>query len=72
MHREKHPEKTISLPDDLYHKIEERVNVTAFNSVDEYVIFVMEEVIKDEEEQALSKEDEEEIKKKLKAFGYLE
>jgi len=70
--RGREAKKTVLLPDDLYHKIEERVNVTAFNSVDEYVIFVMEEVLKDEEEQALSKEDEEEIKKKLKAFGYLE
>ena len=72
MNREKHPKKAVFLPDDLYRKIGERVNVTEFNSVDEYVIFVMEEVLKDEEEQALSKEDEEEIKKKLKAFGYLE
>ncbi|MCD6600290.1 MAG: CopG family transcriptional regulator [Dehalococcoidia bacterium] len=60
------------LSNDLYEKIQERVTNTEFNSVDEYVIFVMEEVLKDEEDQALSKEDEEEIKKKLKAFGYLE
>ena len=72
MSRGKEAKKAVLLPDDLYRKIGERVNVTAFNSVDEYVIFVMEEVLKDEEEQALSKEDEEEIKKKLKAFGYLE
>ena len=72
MNREKEQKKAIFLPDDLYEKIGERVNATEFNSVDEYVIFVMEEVLKDEEEQALSKEDEEEIKKKLKAFGYLE
>lgn len=72
MSRGKEAKKAVLLPDDLYRKIGERVNVTEFNSVDEYVIFVMEEVIKNEEEQALSKEDEEEIKKKLKAFGYLE
>lgn len=72
MSRGKEAKKAVLLPDDLYRKIGERVNVTEFNSVDEYVIFVMEEVLKDEEEQALSKEDEEEIKKKLKAFGYLE
>jgi len=70
--RGKEAKKAVLLPDDLYHKIGERVNATEFNSVDEYVIFVMEEVLKDEEEQALSKEDEEEIKKKLKSFGYLE
>ena len=72
MNRKKPPKKAVFLPDDLYHKIGERVNATEFNSVDEYVIFVMEEVLKDEEEQALSKEDEEEVKKRLKALGYLE
>jgi len=68
----KEPTKAVLLSNDLYEKIQERVTNTEFNSVDEYVIFVMEEVLKDEEDQALSKEDEEEIKKKLKAFGYLE
>ena len=72
MSRGKEAKQAVLLPDDLYRKIGERVNATEFNSVDEYVIFVMEEILKDEEEQALSKEDEEEIKKKLKAFGYLE
>jgi len=72
MNREKEQKKAVFLPDDLYEKIGERVNDTEFNSVDEYVIFVLEEVLKDEEEQGLSEEDEEEVKKRLKALGYLE
>ena len=72
MNREKEQKKAVFLPDDLYEKIGERVNNTEFNSVDEYVIFVLEEVLKDEEEQSLSEEDEEEVKKRLKALGYLE
>jgi len=70
--KEKEQKKAVFLPDGLYEKIEERVNNTEFNSVDEYVIFVMEEVLKDEDEPALSEEDEEEVKKRLKALGYLE
>lgn len=72
MNREKEQKKAVFLPDDLYEKIEERVNDTEFNSADEYVIFVLEEVLKDEEEQSLSEENEEEVKKRLKALGYLE
>jgi len=66
--------RAVLLPAGLYSRIEERVNTTDFGSVEEYVTFVLEEVIKEEneEEKAFSKEDEEEVKKRLKALGYLE
>jgi Arc/MetJ-type ribon-helix-helix transcriptional regulator len=64
--------KTVFLPTELYSKIEETVKGTDFSSVDEYVKFVMEEVIKEEEgESAFSEEEEEEVKKRLKDLGYL-
>ena len=63
----------VALSADLYHRIEERVDGTEFQSVDEYVGFVMEEVLKeDEPEAAFSAEDEEEIKKRLRGLGYLD
>jgi len=66
-------EKAIFLSAELYNRIGERAKATGFDSVDEYVIFVLEEVLKEEgEEQVISKEDEEEVKKRLKALGYLE
>ncbi|MCL0057499.1 hypothetical protein M1N05_00315 [Dehalococcoidales bacterium] len=66
--------KAIFLPVELYRRIEERAKATSFGSVDEYVIFVLEEVLKEEgeEEKAFSKEEEEEIKKRLRALGYLD
>ena len=66
--------KSVVLPAELYNRIEERVNATGFSSVDEYVGFVLEEVLKEEveEEKAFSKEEEEEVKKRLKALGYLD
>ena len=72
--KDKEEKRAVSLPAELYSKIEERVNTTDFVSVEEYVTFVLEEVIKEEneEEKAFSKEDEEEVKKRLKALGYLE
>jgi Arc/MetJ-type ribon-helix-helix transcriptional regulator len=66
--------KTVYLSTELYNQIAERIKTAGFNSVDEYVAFVMEEVLKDDEDeaQAVSKEDEEEVKKRLKALGYIE
>jgi Arc/MetJ-type ribon-helix-helix transcriptional regulator len=69
----KEEKKTISLPGELYGKIEQRIAGTEFSSVDEYVNFVLEEVLKEEEsETSFSKEDEEEVKRRLKGLGYLD
>ena len=66
--------KPISVPADIYDKLEERVKATEFGSVDDYVLFILEEVLKDEEEeeQAYSEADEAEVKKRLKALGYMD
>ena len=67
--------KGVLLPVELYSKIEEKVKATGFSSIDEYIVFILEEVIKEdgnEEERALSKEEEAEIKKRLKKLGYQE
>ena len=67
--------RALSLPAELYGRIEERVKATGFGSVDEYVIFVLEEVVKEEGEEegrTFSKEEEEEVKKRLRALGYLD
>ena len=66
--------KSISVPADIYDKIEERVKATEFGSVDDYVLFILEEVLKDEEEeeQAYTEADEAEVKKRLKALGYMD
>ena len=65
--------KAVSLPLELYRKIEKRINVAGFHSVDEYVAFVLEEMVKEEEPEAtLSEQDEAEVRKRLKDLGYLE
>lgn len=67
--------KAVSLPAEIYGRIEERVKTTGFGSVDEYVIFVLEEVLKEEGEEegrAFSKEEEEEVKNRLRTLGYLD
>lgn len=67
--------KVVSLSAELYGRIEERVQATGFGSVNEYVTFVLEEVLHEEgaeEGTAFSKEEEEEVKKRLRALGYLD
>ena len=54
--------KAVFLSAELHGRIEERVKATGFGSVDEYVIFVLEEVLREEgeeEEQAFTKDEEE-------------
>ena len=64
--------KAVFIPADLYGEVEKRVETSDFGSVDEYVQFVLEEVVKEEEAESLSPEDEEEVKKRLRALGYLD
>jgi len=44
-----------------------------FRTIDEFIEFVLTEILKDEEsEQVYTPEEEEEIKKRLRALGYIE
>ncbi|MHA1409210.1 MAG: hypothetical protein ACTSQY_02615 [Candidatus Odinarchaeia archaeon] len=43
-----------------------------FNTPEEYIEFVLTEILKDEEEEKLSPEEEEAIKNRLRALGYIE
>jgi len=64
----------IYIPKDLYDEISARVKEShgEFKSVDEYVEFVLREVVKEgEEEYSLTPEEEEEIKRRLRSLGYL-
>jgi len=68
-------EVTIRIPRKLYEEIKKRVEESGgeFKSVEEYVIFVLEEVLREEEEEEtiFTPEEEEEIKRRLRALGYL-
>ncbi|MCK5290594.1 MAG: CopG family transcriptional regulator [Thermoplasmata archaeon] len=65
---------TVSIPTPLFQKIQDRIKGTGFTSVSSYVAYVLREVITEEpdEEQPFSKEDEERIKDRLRALGYLD
>jgi len=65
---------SVRIPKNLYEEISRRVKESEgeFKSVEEYVAFVLNELVKeDEEENAYTPEEEEEIKKRLRQLGYL-
>lgn len=61
-------EVSIKIPKDLYTKLEEKINDTIFQDVESYIHFILNEVI---EESVYTKEEEEEIKERLKNLGYI-
>lgn len=68
-------EVEVKIPRDVYDKIEERIRDTEFSSVDEYVTYVLREVLaslEEEEEEVFTEEEEEKVKERLRALGYLD
>jgi hypothetical protein len=67
--------KAVNLPAELYNRVKERAEATGFGSVEEYVAFVLAEVLEEDdggEKPAIDDGQEEEVKKRLKALGYLD
>lgn len=66
---------TISIPTPLAEKVKKQIKGTGFSSLSSYVTYVLREVIsgkKEKNEEAFSKEDEEKVRDRLRALGYLE
>jgi len=66
---------TISIPMPLAEKIKKRIEGTGFTSLSSYVTYVLREVLsgtEEEEGEAFTKEDEERVKERLRALGYLD
>ena len=67
---------TVSIPVELYEKIKQRIKETEFSSVSDYVTYVLKEVLasleEEEDEEVFTKEEEEKVKERLRALGYLD
>ena len=65
----------VPIPKSLYKKIEEQIKDSDFKNVEEYVAFVLREVLsedEDEKDEVFSKEEEEQVKERLRSLGYLD
>lgn len=60
----------MKIPKELYDKIKKQIEGTDFKSVEEFIIYTLETMLEDTEEVYL-REDEEKVKKRLKALGYI-
>jgi len=66
-------EVAIRISRELYNKIKNRVELSQgeFKNVEEYVEFVLSEVVKESDRERYTPEEEEEIKERLRRLGYL-
>ena len=59
---------TFEIPSDLYDKLKVKVTESGFGSMNEYVRFVLEELVKETDERAF---DDGKVKDRLRQLGYL-
>lgn len=65
--------RTVEVEDHLYERVEQRITGMDFDSVDEYVQFVLEEVVAvDAEEGSYEDVDDEDVQARLRSLGYLD
>jgi len=65
---------TVSIPASLFKKIEETIKATGDASVSDYIAKALREKLAQEEKKgdSFSQEDEEKVKERLKALGYID
>jgi metal-responsive CopG/Arc/MetJ family transcriptional regulator len=65
---------TVSIPTSLFKRIEEAIKGTEVSSVSSYITKVLREKLSQEKEaeEVFSEEDEEKVKERLKALGYID
>jgi Arc/MetJ-type ribon-helix-helix transcriptional regulator len=67
-------EITISLPEEVIQKLETKIRETDFESISEYINYVLNQVLEESKEQtktAYTEEEEEAVKNRLKEVGYI-
>ena len=72
---EKEDTASIQIPNSLFKKLEEKIKGTSFVSVSDYVTFLVRETMVETEalhKETFSKEEEEKVKDRLRALGYIE
>ena len=62
----------ISIPSSLYRQIQKRIEGTGFESVSAYVVYVLREVLSEDERDGLTQEEEERVKERLRTLGYID
>jgi|AntRauTorcE11897_2_1112592.scaffolds.fasta_scaffold00002_117 Arc/MetJ-type ribon-helix-helix transcriptional regulator len=65
--------RSVAIEEHLYERVERRIAKTNFESVDEYVTFVLEEVVAgDDLDETHEEVDEDDVQARLRSLGYLD
>ncbi|MBI5332515.1 MAG: hypothetical protein HZB65_02995 [Candidatus Aenigmarchaeota archaeon] len=62
----------VNISDKTAEKLKTRIKSTQFETVDDYVNYILEQVVKKLERSGLTAADEEKVKQRLRSLGYLE
>ena len=63
----------ITLPKDLYEKAKQKAEEAGFKDMNEFIRFLIEQIVEETgEETGLTPEEEEKVKERLRALGYLD
>ena len=64
--------QTVTIESYLYERVEQRIARTNFESVDDYVTFVLEEVVADTDDEVYEDVDDGDVQARLRSLGYLD
>ena len=65
-------DRNVRIPEDLYARIEKHIAGSEFDSVPKFVGYVLREVLAERNDEEYSQEEEEQVKSRLRALGYVE
>jgi Arc/MetJ-type ribon-helix-helix transcriptional regulator len=69
------PEENIKLPEELANKLKEKIKDTEFSSIEEYTLYVLQQVVSsqtsEKAQQVYTKEESELLKKRMEDLGYI-
>lgn len=71
----KHDKVTIKIPRPLYHKVQQLIDASGFNSPTDFIVYVLRDVLSERgvgENDRLSPDELAAIKQKLRRLGYLD
>lgn len=65
-------EVKLILEKNLYNKLKQAAKEAEFDTIDKYIVFVLNELVSDEEKKNFDEDHEQKIKERLSSLGYLE
>ncbi len=62
----------VTMSKELYEKAVKKAEEAGFKDLNEFIVFLIEQVVEEGGEEVFSKEEEEEVKERLRSLGYID